>query len=1132
MANRRIGSFAWLNVTQFLGALNDNVFKLLVILLLLHLIGDEQRTAIIGTVSIVFVIPFLLFSNASGVLADRISKQKILVFTKFMEVATMCLGCLGVYLQEPILLYIVIFLMCTQSSIFGPSKYGIIPELVDEHSLSKANSYLVGCSNLAIVIGTFLPSFALAFANVSHLGLGLCCVGIAIVGLLSSLGIETTKPGGSNKRPSLLFPREIYRTLRSIRHDRYLILTVFASAYFLFLGAFIQQNILLFGHDALKLTWEQSGYFFPMAAIGIGIGALIAGKLSGRNIEFGIVPIGAAGLSIVCVVMGLIPPGKVSFGVLLFFLGLFCGMFVVPLHAFVQYQAPKETRGEILAAQSFLSFIGVALSAGLIMLLNGKLGVSASGCFVVVGVLTGVLAIGTVRILPDFLVRFAVVVIAKCCYRIRVKGLENIPTRGPALIVSNHVTWADAVLMSATTQRRIRFVMNRHIMEGNFLSPIFRLIGAIPISTDDSPRAIAKSLLAARAALDEGALVCIFAEGAITRNGNMRGFRPGLEFILKKTDYPIIPAYIGGAWGSIFSYFHGKLLAAMPRAFPYPLSITFGAPMPSDANSYQVRQKITELSGEHFDGQKKPSRTLVHRFVRTARKRWRHPAIADTTGKKLTFGKTLISAIALSRRIDALVGDEENVGVVLPSLVGGALTNLAITLTGRVPVNLNFTASKDSVQYALDQCQIKTTISSRGFLEKLDGFVAPPNTVYLEDLVPSITTGDKLVGLFKALLAPARAMMTHRKAQPDDLATIIFSSGSTGRPKGVMLTHHNIISNIESFSLIFAFRNSDRVCGILPLFHSFGFTATLWAPLTVGFYAHYHPNPIDAPGIAKLIREEQLTILMTTPTFLLAYIRRAEPDDFKSLRTVVTGAEKLKPRVSDAFEKRFNVRPREGYGTTELSPVVGVSIPDADIDGIQQVGTKESSIGHPIPGIAIKITDPATDEVLELNAEGLVHVKGPNVMRGYLNEPEKTAEALVDGWYNTGDIGRIDEDGFLFLVDRLSRFSKIGGEMVPHLAIEEKLMEGLGAVNQVVAVAAAPDERKGEQLVVLYTDEAGETEKLQQIIEDCDIPNLWKPKKNNYFKVDAMPMLGSGKFDIKAIKDTARTCVEERNGGA
>ena len=805
---------------------------------------------------------------------------------------------------------------------------------------------------------------------------------------------------------------------------------------------------------------------------------------------------------------------------------------MVPLHAFVQYQAPRQQRGEILAAQSFLSFIGVALSSGLLILLQDVLNVSARGSFVVVGVLTGVLAIAAVRVLPDFLVRFAVVVITKFCYSIRVKGIENIPTRGAALIVSNHVTWADAVLLSVATQRRIRFLMNRQIMEGNILTPIFRLMRAIPISADDSPREIAKSLKGARAALDEGALVCIFAEGAVTRNGNMRGFRPGLEFIMKRTDYPIIPAYIGGAWGSIFSYYYGRLVAAMPRAFPYPLSITFGPQMPATSGSFEVRRAVTELGAEHYDGQKRPSRTLVHQFVRTARKRWRHPAISDTTGKRLTFGKTLIGAIALSRRIDALAKDQENIGVVLPSVVGGALTNLAITLTGRVPVNLNFTASKEGIQYALDQCQIRTTISSRGFLEKLENFEAPPNTVYLEDLVPTITTGDKLVGLFKALFAPARAMTTFRKVRPDDLATIIFSSGSTGLPKGVMLTHHNIISNIESFSVIFAFENSDRVCGILPLFHSFGFTATLWAPMTVGFSTFFHPNPIDAPGIAKLIREEKLTILMTTPTFLLAYIRRAEPDDFKSLRTVVTGAEKLKPRVADAFEKRFEIRPREGYGTTELSPVVGVSIPDADIAGVQQVGTKVGSIGHPIPGIAIKITDPSTGDVLGLNEEGVVHVKGPNVMRGYLNEPEKTADALVDGWYNTGDIGRIDEDGFLFLVDRLSRFSKIGGEMVPHLAVEEKLMEGLGAVNQVVAVTAAPDERKGEQLVVLYTSEAGDAETLQKIIDACDIPNLWKPKKNNFFTVEAMPTLGSGKFDIKAIKDTAKTLVEERDGAS
>ena len=1130
LKTKRPSSFAWLNATQFLGALNDNFFKLLLIFMISSVLGDEARGTIVTTATIVFVIPFLLFSHPAGVLADCISKSRIIKFTKCIEVCIMLIGCVAILIVSTPLLYATLFLMCTQSAIFGPSKFGIIPELINESRLSRANSLLVGASYLAIIMGTFLPSFLLDFVWPGLYSVaGFCSVGIATAGLICSLGIEKTTPADPGKSFPVKFPVGVYRTLKQISSDKHLITAVWAGAYFLFLGAFIQQNTLLYGPDFLGLTMEKSGYLFSIAAVGIGIGALIAGRLSGRNIEFGIVPIGAAGLTIACILFGIMKPSLSKAVPLMLLAGISSGMFVVPLNAFVQYQSPPSQRGQVLGCQGVLSFLGVALSAGLLKVFYDVLQVSSAGCFIVVGLLTGALTVVTIYLLPDFLVRLVAVTIVKTVYRMRIYGDEHLPTRGAALIVSNHVTWVDAILLSITTTRRIRFVMSRRVMEGHFLTPLFRLMRCIPVSADDPPRAIVTSLKKARVALDKGSLVCIFAEGALTRNGNMRGFRPGLEFILKKSDYPVIPAYIGGGWGSIFSHYRGKIVASLPKRIPYPISISFGQPMPATSTSNEIFQAVQAVSGQHWIGQKTRRQTLIHKFVRKARQRWMSPAIEDTTGKRLSFGRTLTGAIALSNIIDKLGKDQEMIGILLPSTVGGALVNIAVTLTGRVSVNLNFTASRESISHSVKQCEIRTVISSKAFLEKLEGFDVPQGTSFLEDLLPQISSGQKILALLKARFAPVRCLMTYRRPAPDDLATIIFSSGSTGIPKGVMLSHHNLLSNIDSYAGIFGFRSSDRVCGILPLFHSFGFTASLWCPLTIGFATHFHPNPVDGFKIAEIVREEKLTVLMTTPTFLLTYIRRATPEDFATLRVVVTGAEKLKTRVADAFEKRFGSRPREGYGTTELSPVVGFNTPDVTIAGVSQIGTKDGSIGHPIPGVALKIVDPSTGEALGLNKDGLVLVKGPNVMRGYLKDPERTAEALQDGWYNTGDIGHIDEDGFLFLVDRLSRFSKIGGEMVPHLAVEEAIMDGLGAVNPVAAVTTAPDERKGEQLVVLYTEDAGDADTLRRIMRECDLPNLWKPRNENFLKIKSMPTLGSGKLDVKEIKDIASSLVSERS---
>ncbi len=1123
-------SFFWLNITQFIGALNDNVFKLLLIFFLISIRGEEHSAGIIATASALFVLPFLLFAHAAGVIADRWSKTTIVKYIKTFEVLIMAAGCLAVHARSPLGMYVVLFLSCTQSAVFGPPKYGVIPELVRTEQLSRANSMLVGLTYLAIIIGSFLPSFALKGLDLSYVALSVFTLCLAVAGLLSALQLPRTPPAGSTKRFSPLFVLEIYRTLRDIRHDRYLFLTVVASAYFLLLGAFIQQTILLYGAIHLGLDSEQSGYFFPLAALGIGVGALCAGALSGRNIEFGIVPVGAVLLGLSCLLLGTVTPSIAAVCILMVLLGIGSGLFIVPLNAFIQHASPPQRRGEILAANSFLSFLGVAIAAALVILLNKTLALSPRICFLIVGILTAVLAIAAGKILPDFLVRFIGVVLTRCIYRIRAHGVENIPSEGPALLVSNHVTWADPVLLSVLTQRRIRFLMSREIMEKHVLRPVFRLMNAIPISATDPPRQIVQALQAARAALDEGYLVCIFSEGGLTRNGNLRAFRPGLERIMKGSSYPIIPIYIGGAWGSILSYYAGRLLATLPRKLPYPIWMAVGAPLPSASTSLQVRQAILELSGTTYDIRKNSQRSLAHAFIRNARKCWRLVAVSDTSGKRLTFGRTLASSLALARVLEPHIRGQEHIGILLPASVGGALANLAVTITGRVPVNLNFTASRDAFQHAITQSGLRTILSSRAFLEKLEGFTPPPGTLFLEDLMPRITGAAKLRALLSARLSPATWLMTHRRPGPDDLATIIFSSGSTGIPKGVMLTHHNILSNIEAFAQVFGFEHTDKICAILPLFHSFGFTVTLWCPLILGFRSHFHPNPIDAVKIAEIVREEKLTILITTPTFLLAYLRRAKREDFSSLRAVVTGAEKLKTRVADAFAEHFGLRPLEGYGTTELSPAVSVNLPDVTLGGVSQVGTKPGSIGHPLPGVAVRIVDPNTGDALPLGTAGVVLIRGPNVMRGYLNEPEKSGSVLQDGWYNTGDVGRLDEDGFIFLVDRLSRFSKIGGEMVPHLAVEERLMEALGTVNATLAVTAAPDERKGEQLVVLYTDAAGDPAALRRAVKESDLPNLWKPRDDNFIHIDAMPVLGTGKLDIRKLKEIALQAVESRSG--
>lgn len=1120
-------TFGWLNATQFLGALNDNVFKLLVIFFLVERLNLDIRLVVI-LASSVFVLPFLLFSHAAGILADRFSKRHIIVGTKIAEVCVMATGILGIFLESSIILMSLVFIMCMQSAFFGPSKYGIIPELVSEDRLSKTNSFLVSFTYLAIILGTFIPSlFLVTLMADNYCALALFCVFVSIIGLISSVQIKVTPAAGGSQKFTPWFVVDIFKTVRSISSDKNLLLAILGSAYFLFLGAFIQQNILLYGESCLSLTVKQGGFLFPMAALGIVVGALISGQVAGRNIEFGIVPVGAIGLSICNLLLGIITPSIPRVLILMFFLGVSSGLFIVPLNAFIQYRSPEKRRGEILACSNFLSFLGVAVSAGLVYLLTVLLGFSPDVCFIIIAAFTIILAILAVRMLPDFLVRFIIIIITKMFYKLKVRGLDNLPVKGGALLISNHVTWVDALLISAPLQRRIRFIMVRDVYNTRWLKPVFRLMGVIPISSKDPPRQIVESFRKAREALDEGYLVCIFAEGSITRSGNMHSFKPGYERIVKGSQHPIIPVHIGGAWGSIFSYWSGAVASSFPLKIPYPVSILFGEPMSSSVTISEMRRAVSELSVDAVNLNKNKGRILSKRFLRTARRNWTRHAVWDTTGKSLSFGKTLIASIALADEIEKITSKQDKIGVILPASVGGVLANTAITLLGKVSVNLNFTASSEAFKSAIEQCEIETIITSKAFLEKLASFEPPEGMVYLEDILPRITRAARLRALLKAIFASPRMLAKGRRVAPDDTATIIFSSGSTAEPKGVMLSHHNLISDIESTKMAFKFEKQDRFCSVLPFFHSFGFTVTLWCPLVCGFSAYYHANPLDAAKIGEMSRTNCLTAMVVTPTFLLSYIRRANPDDFKTMRAVITGAEKLKSRVSDAFEKKFGIRPVEGYGTTELSPVAAINIPDVNLGGVRQIGTKPDSVGHPLPGIAMRIVDPDSREILSDTKEGLLEVKGPNVMSGYLGKPEKTEEVLQNGWYNTGDIARIDKDGFLFLLDRLSRYSKIGGEMVPHVAVEEELAKGHGQVGHVAVVTATPDERKGEQLVVCFTDAAGTADSLYEIIANSNLPNLWKPGKNNFVRVDDIPTLGSGKLDLKGIKQIAWEYVDK-----
>ncbi|HZR45146.1 MAG TPA: AMP-binding protein, partial [Candidatus Manganitrophaceae bacterium] len=669
-------------------------------------------------------------------------------------------------------------------------------------------------------------------------------------------------------------------------------------------------------------------------------------------------------------------------------------------------------------------------------------------------------------------------------------------------------------------QRFIRFLVYKDFFKIKPVGWLLRAMRAIPIAGGNRKEVI-ESLERAGEELRQGHVVCIFAEGAISRTGNMLPFKKGFEKILKGLDVPIIPVHLDRLWGSIFSFEKGRFFWKWPRRIPYPVTVSFGAPLPSTATAQEVRQAVMTLGSEAVPIRRKKEDLLHLKFISSAKGAWRRFCMADSTGKELTYGKALIGSLLLSRKIRRECSGQEMVGIMLPASVGGALANVAVLMAGKVPVNLNFSAGKEAVDAAIRQCGIKTILTSSAFIAKAK-IERRAEMIFLEAISKSISPAAKAGTALLSFLLPVRAvqrLFCPEKKESDHLATVIFSSGSTGEPKGVMLSHHNILSNIESFSQVFWVTERDRVMGVLPFFHSFGFTGTLWFPLIARFGAVYHPNPMDAKVIGEMVSQHQATILISTPTFYGGYIRRCSKEEFRSLRYAIVGAEKLRGEVAEAFRQKYDLDLLEGYGCTELSPVVAVNVPDVTHGPEHQKGSSSGTVGHPVPGVAVRVIDPDTGETLPAGREGLLLVKGPNLMLGYLGQPEKTASAVKDGWYQTGDIACIDENGFIRITDRLSRFSKIGGEMVPHLKIEE-------AVNAILqngsgAVTAIPDDQKGERLVIFFTDSSLCPEELWNRLNDSGLPKLWTPKRENLYLIDALPILGTGKLDLRSLKGMA-----------
>jgi len=1017
---------------QFLGAANDNAFKMtLTLFVLATVVGESSQLRFNSLATFLFPLPFLLLSPVAGYLADRYSKDRMVGLTKAPEIIAMSMAVAAFAVGSLPLLLGVLFLMAAQSSFFGPAKYGLLPEAFAHEKLSMANGVLNMTTNLAILVGSVAGVALFAQFRDEPTRIGWVLLATAVLGTVAAFYVPRTSPGN----PTTVFEwnpvRSSLDNWRLVRDKPEMVHTLVGIAYFNFLGSAFLTVIPVYGKNVLGLGETGAGMMLMVLSVGIAVGSIVAGRLSQGRVEIGLVPLGSIGLTLFSLGLAFARPGGVSLiqglplsvTVLLLFLGLSAGFYIVPLNALLQQRSPEGTKGRLIAFSNVLSFSAVIVAAVLSLVMTTIKGVNTQHIVLVLAFLTLGATVYILTLLPNFLVRLVLYLLTNTFYRIEVHGDGNIP-QGGALFVANHVSWVDALLVGTASDRMIRFLMYRGYYEARPLNWLFKKMGVIPIARGDTAEQKQQSLSMARAQIERGHVVCIFAEGAITRTGNLLKFRRGFEQIADGMAAPIIPVCLDGVWGSVFSWERGRLLFKWPRHVRAPVRVLFGDPLPALAKSHEVRRAVQELSVKAFDLRGAGQDPLEVQFLRRARQRWRRPFIVDSSGRQLWFGQALVRAIALRKPLFGGAPVGERVGVMLPTGVPGALANLSLLTAGGVLINLAYEEGPEHVRLEIEQAGIDRVVTTRqiaetlGWGEEVEGV----RTVYIDQAERGLRPGSLLAAWVAGRLLPffvARRVL-FRGIDSDirkDAAVVFSASPHLGnRVRGAVLTHRNILSNMESLKQVFRLSRDDRILGVLPLSTSFGLIGGVLLPAVAGLGVVYHHDPGDTDRIESLASTFGITLLPVGVDQLTLYHRSLSGQAFSRLRHVVVAGGELADVDREKFLERFGVEPLQGFGCAECAPLISLNVPTIVRDSRGQTGHRTGTSGHPLPGIAVKVVD---DDGCELppGNQGALLVRGANVMRGYLGDPELTSQVLTDGWYRTGIRATEDADGFLTIAD-------------------------------------------------------------------------------------------------------------------
>ena len=1135
----------------FCNAFVDVTHKVLLQNIAFKVFDGSTQVVWISIINSLIIIPFILLFTLSGFLSDKYDKKNILVYgavSSFLLSILMIISYLSgnFYFAMGSLV-----LLAIQSAVYSPAKFGIIIDIYGRKNLASGNAFLQAISMMAILFSIASASIVFEiFYNNNNLQtlttkeellsailpLTYYIVPFAFLEMLVSfLFLKNINTSYNKNKDLTLNKKELFQG--KLLQNNMKILTsnnaIFLSVIGLSVFWGISQSTMAVFPSFAKMYLGISDVsiingVIGASGIGIAIGSIMYSKISKYYIEVGTIPLAAFGMALTLYISTLVA-SPILLAIIFLFFGFFGGMFIVPLNALIQFNAKKKVLGTILAGNNWFHSVSMFLMLGMTTIVS-YYGFDPLKTIYLILLITLIGTMYTIYQLPQSLILLFLKTIVGMKYKLEVNGITNIPQTGGVLLLGNHISWIDWAVVLMAVPKEVRFVMDKTIYSKWYIKWIFRMFNAIPISNASSKTTI--KIIAKQ--LDEGNIVVIFPEGSITRNGHLGEFKKGFEKILEltNTDVKVVPFYIRGLWESMFSRANQKFKKSNRTN---SVTISFARYMKKEnANIISVKKQIINLSTkswqEHIKNLKPLNETIFNRLKELKN----NMIFTDSTGLELSGHKFLTASIVFKNLLKKQI-ENQNVGILLPSSTAGAFINYSVLLMGKTAVNLNYTSQIETLKYCISKAQIKSIITSRKFIEKLElrgidlkEAFEDVELIYLEDLRQNISKAKSLSVFLSVKILPSflSKLIYLTKTKKDDTVLILFSSGSEGTPKGIELSGDNILGNAQQIANIINVNDEDIILGSLPLFHAFGIVVTTYLPLIEGIRCVAHPDPTDGLAIAKLISSYKVTIMCGTSTFFRLYTKNQKIHSlmFESLRLVVSGAEKLREDVRIEFKKRFAKDILEGFGTTETSPVATCNLPDVlSPDFSIQKGQKAGTVGMAIPGTTIKVVDPVTFKELKVNEEGMILISGIQVMKSYLDDEDRTKKALkvinAKTYYITGDKGKLDEDGFLTIVDRYSRFAKIGGEMISLGAIEELISKFIESTDNLIdfLVTSLEDEKKGEKIILLISNANKEfvQELKEKILKNFD-NKLMIPSEIKI--VEEIPKLGSGKKDFAKAK--------------